>query len=494
MFIEQFEALLCESVGEQTQTFSSIGNIIEGSFDQKERTADLVVIKKGWSANGFYYSQSAIDSIAEHINSGSAERVYLDHNPKTDLFRPRKVEDHIANNVRARVEGDKVIATAKFFESGPNSWVWDRVKENKTNFGPSITGKAKLVKGEVDGRKGFIVEEVKFLNSYDIVAAPAAGGSVASVSEAEEFGDKGHLSFLTDSIVVEAAGESKGLGDRLKSIKANRESRSKFSDLRWMTMDLVDDLIFAKNEFSQASVDDRKGAVSTLLKELETEILKLTFAEPIKIVKTKEEIESGIKQTMKATILIEGEGEMEIKSLADLKKDTVLFEALLEEASKTNEATEKVESWKKDSDELKQTKTDLVEAKTKIDTLTKEKEDIEKKVNELSESVKKYEAETAKAARALIISGIKKEAGLAEEDCSEIFNADLNAVVFESEDEFKKAIKARVDERVSLIKETEKKKKIHGNGPTQKIAESKNNSDSDIPTAEILANRLKKGF
>ena len=84
------------------QKFVLLGSFAEAKVNKESRIAEVTVIKKGWSKNGYYYGDRALQDIAKHINEGTASRVFLDHNSKANLFEPRKNEDHIANNIECR--------------------------------------------------------------------------------------------------------------------------------------------------------------------------------------------------------------------------------------------------------------------------------------------------------------------------------------------------------------------------------------------------------
>lgn len=295
------EALDAAAVTVREQQFVLVGNLAEAKFDADKRTAEVTVIRKGWSKNGFYYGDKALESIANFLNT-TAERVFLNHNPRSAIFEPRLVADHIGNNVEARVteDGNAVIAVAKFFESGPNSWTYDRMRETPHTFGPSIVGKANIRRGEAEGRKGPIVEDITYLHSYDMVATPAAGGKVNSVNEnvcPTEGSEFVHIfegivsvedqEFLFKSFAVsetpevdEAAKEPTKLLDRLKQKKDRQKSNDMWYDLDYTFTSELGDIILARGDYEFVAVAERKKLINPLLNEFVAEIAKIKFVDP----------------------------------------------------------------------------------------------------------------------------------------------------------------------------------------------------------------------
>ena len=300
--------------------FVLVGNLAEAKLDAESRTAEVTVIRKGWSQNGFYYTDAALESIAKLINA-EAERVFLDHNKRSEIFEPRSLEDHIANNMpgMAKVTDDgRVVATAKFFESGPNEWIFDRMLETPHTFGPSIVGKAKIHKGVAEGKRGPIVDAVTWLHSYDIVARPSAGGKINDVKEVEgaitptnNASEFVHISeglgteledSVDDSLFEDfdmenvPTSEAESLKDQIKRIRQRKETMREWWDLESVFMNSLSNLVLAQGDFEFTSVVERRKFLPGLIEEFSKEVLKLKFVEARALPKEeKEDVDEAIR-------------------------------------------------------------------------------------------------------------------------------------------------------------------------------------------------------
>jgi hypothetical protein len=530
--------------GTVEREFILVSNLAEASFNSESRVAELTVIQQGWSLNGFYYGAKPLASIVNLLNTQS-EGVYLDHNPRENPFAPRKVADRIANNITAKLsdDGTKVISEAKFFSSGPNAWVFDRMQETRSNFGPSIVGKAKVKKGTVDGKEGYVVEDVTFLFSYDIVDRPAAGGKVNKLFETTHVQDKAdafgsvHLLEGLDWSVEDTPVTEGILSNKMDAAISREAAEKAYRDLYWTFESELSNIVLAREDWQFTPVAERRQAVGSLLQEFTEKVNGLTFLEPKVLpvgnyykvsnqvtdcgetlrlqfsdydgpktcvpVSTADGIEALYSETSEfvglsfdkshswtdtkvhewtANYVRENEnrtieeGTDMFKTLAELKeKAPALYEALVAEAK----GTLANESNKVDRTLLETANTELAAEKAKVAALEAEKKT-------LTETVTALEADKRKARIAEIIAQTKKEAGLDEKHCSEQFNKDLQALAFESEDAFTKEVKARVEDRKSLVDTT--KKVIEGAGSNPPITEDK---PKVLPNEEF-AKKLKK--
>lgn len=138
-------------------------------------TNEITVIEQGWSLNGNYYGQNAINQVAE----GAAGYVvgYFNHG---ETFN-RDPRDWAIVTESGRVEGSKVKSRIHIFKHPDGAFLEERIsyaKRKKANhlFGVSIDAFAQVTEGEAEGRDGVIVEKILKLNSVDIVMVPAAKG------------------------------------------------------------------------------------------------------------------------------------------------------------------------------------------------------------------------------------------------------------------------------------------------------------------------------
>jgi hypothetical protein len=126
------------------------------------------------SLNKRHYSLPVVERAAPLFEGVKA---FADHPP--DLKNPRRsVRDAAGVFENVRVEGDRMKATYRSIGPvGDALWPWV-VEASKGNhaMGLSINALGKARKGEVDGQKGVIIEEIVKAYSVDIVDEPAAGG------------------------------------------------------------------------------------------------------------------------------------------------------------------------------------------------------------------------------------------------------------------------------------------------------------------------------
>lgn len=164
----------------RTLYLSELTPLAESVIDAEHKTVDVTLIQSGWSANGKYYSKEVLGrdkGIFEGVKS------YADHPGKNEeTNRPeRSVRDITGyyTNVRQADDGS-LKATRHFVGAVGTDVIYPLVVETITNrpdlMGLSINALGKTKLGEVDGRKGIVVEALVKGNSVDDVTTPAAGG------------------------------------------------------------------------------------------------------------------------------------------------------------------------------------------------------------------------------------------------------------------------------------------------------------------------------
>lgn len=474
----------------------------EATFDEKKRTAEVTVIKKGWSKNGFYYTDRALGDIASHL-SETAHKVYLNHNERSKVFEPRKVEDHVATNQSAYVAEDhSVKATSKFLASGPNAWLFDRVQEAPDSLGPSIVGKAVVKKGEAEGRKGNIVETVPWLHSYDMVSGPSAGGTVDTVFEAGTMYIGEELTtWLSEQDTVPTA-PLPSLKAKIVSIKKEANIRDKFGDIRWTLDDMISDLVFANNDFQFMTIANRRAAVKIVLDDFALELAKVPFSDPKPLPKkegikeaedkftvgdvlieeevTYFDISEGVHGVLKNEEVIgywfdkniyvsedkviewcnnnlveEGVDSMTIKNLAELRSQyPEMYAALIKEAVDEQAAVSRLTELEEEVKVIKPLEDKAKNLQEQVTTLTDEKKVFEDENKKLKDSAEAVEVERKSLTIDRIISETKKESELPDEVFTEVFENDLKSVAFEDEEKFKAAVKLRIDDRKAVVGKT----------------------------------------
>ena len=144
------------------------------------------IIRPGWGASG-YYSAATLESAAKDRIFGKGLKMYWNH-PTTTEQRERPERD--LRDLAGVLEGDArwdpdgkegpglyaPIATVAHYR--------ESVKELAPYIGVSIRGDGRGRVGEVEGKKGRIIEAITAAKSVDFVTAPGAGGKVLELFEA----------------------------------------------------------------------------------------------------------------------------------------------------------------------------------------------------------------------------------------------------------------------------------------------------------------------
>jgi hypothetical protein len=148
----------------------------------------VMIIRAGWSKNGVFYSPAVLKASRKlfesaKVNAFQFKDHYFDHLPEEagDMVR-----QGFAKNLAGWLEsvqyekvgaeegltGDFHVTDNFIRETFRNSW-----EDGKRDLlGFSIDAKGSLVPGTAEGKTGKIAQEIKHVNSVDIVTLPAAGG------------------------------------------------------------------------------------------------------------------------------------------------------------------------------------------------------------------------------------------------------------------------------------------------------------------------------
>ena len=167
---------------ESTRTLylSELTTLTEATVNGETKTVEVTLIKPGWSANGKFYGA---DMLKRDMGIFEGVKAYADHPSKSEeTNRPeRSVKDITGYYTNVHQEADGSLkATRHFVGDVGTGTIYPLVVEAITNkpdlMGLSINALGKTKLGEVDGRKGVIVEALVKGNSVDDVTTPAAGG------------------------------------------------------------------------------------------------------------------------------------------------------------------------------------------------------------------------------------------------------------------------------------------------------------------------------
>ena len=161
-------------------------NLVEAEFDKEKREITATALVSGWSKNGNFYSKRVAESLAGFLLN--KRKVYVNH-----AMRPgdkkyvggRDMRDWAAQILEAYGEDGKAKVRLHVFEE-PDGWLYERAEKCPNEVGLSIDAQAKVKYGEMEGKKGRIVEEFVKINSLDFVQNASAGGKVDSVVEGDD--------------------------------------------------------------------------------------------------------------------------------------------------------------------------------------------------------------------------------------------------------------------------------------------------------------------
>jgi hypothetical protein len=145
----------------------------------------LKIIKPGWGSSGYYPADVLERDGPKAFTRGT--KMYWNHPTKT---QEAEQPERNLNDLAAVLETDAVYRTDG--KDGPGLYadatVFERfapaLKELAPHIGVSICAFGKMQAGEVDGRKGPVIEAITVGKSVDFVTEPGAGGKVLELFEA----------------------------------------------------------------------------------------------------------------------------------------------------------------------------------------------------------------------------------------------------------------------------------------------------------------------
>lgn len=168
------------------------GQIIEGqTLDASGHDVRVTAIRGGKSANGYYYSPSALQEIAQVLEGA---RAYADHGRTPADQSTRSVRDIVGFYKDAQYVPPSgadplghVEATLHIFEAAP--WLWSIIQEASTLGKPDLIGLSIDIFGNwqtSDALRAKEVTKILSLNSCDVVTRPSAGGSFQRILHSSE--------------------------------------------------------------------------------------------------------------------------------------------------------------------------------------------------------------------------------------------------------------------------------------------------------------------
>ena len=196
---------------------------------RKDGTIPIRVIAPGWGTSG-YYSPEVLERDGPTVFTKGLH-MHLDHpTVKEEAERPeRSVKDLAAVLVdnamwnSEGIAGPGLYADAKVFEPYQAA-----INELAPHIGVSIRAVGKASHGEVEGRKGTIIEGITAAKSVDFVTAAGAGGEILQLFEAARDRLQNRLEEYMNEEDVKALQEAKAAAEaenaRLKEALLLREA------------------------------------------------------------------------------------------------------------------------------------------------------------------------------------------------------------------------------------------------------------------------------
>jgi hypothetical protein len=239
--------------------------------DKEGRIWDVRIIQSGWSLNEVFYSPEVLKQSAPLFEG--VKVFAFQFNDKEFNHLPDPIVDFhkegfsrnvagFVDNVRY-IEGEglvgKLHVTDDFFKmTFKNSWQAGK----RDLLGFSIDARGRISLGIAEGHKGKIAEEIKQVNSLDIVTHPAAGGELLRMvaSQGVKKMDK-LIEFLKENF-------------QLLGIKESKELEGKTDE---QIIESLVSVLEAKNgDKKKMNMDDVKNKVKESTEKVEEMLLKMS--------------------------------------------------------------------------------------------------------------------------------------------------------------------------------------------------------------------------
>jgi hypothetical protein len=156
---------------------------------RRDGTIAVKLIQPGWGSSGYYPAEvlerdgPGIFTTGTHMFWNHQTHAEEAERPEGDLNDLAAVLVSDARWQTNGVAGPGLYADAKVFEA-----YRDAVNELAPHIGVSIRAQGRAVPGEMEGRKGLIVQGITSAKSSDFVTKPGAGGQILEMFEAARQG------------------------------------------------------------------------------------------------------------------------------------------------------------------------------------------------------------------------------------------------------------------------------------------------------------------
>lgn len=439
--LEEYSELLEELVEVKEKTYNINENIIislkDSKIDKESKTADIIAIESGWSYNGNYYTKPVAESLAQLMLQ--RRKIFANHTNEKEFGR--NVLIWAATVEEAIGKDGKTSSKIRFTDNPASTWLFEEAQVHPEEVQFSIDAIARVHEGEMEGRKGLIVDKFIKLNSLDIVDYAAAGGVVQRTYASKAVSEL--------SILQEAAA---ALKDRV----AKRVDQNKL----YILMDIFQNMLYElswtiEEEDNKSKKDKIEKLVDDFLEEFENiDIVKAFESKQIK------------------------DGDNMSLTLAEVKKEhPEIVDALKKELAESEAAKAKEAELKGFKD-----KSEALESKVK--TLEEDVKTRDSELKTATEELNKYKFKEELVERETLIRGIVKESELGNyDDLPEYLRKDLMSK--KEEEDIKNTVKAL--EAISKNKSG----KVEGAGVTKPVPDGKETKiDESLATDNDKAARV----
>ena len=388
----------------------------ESEKGKRERPVRL--INEGWSLNKRYFSKTAVESVAKLANIRSMN---LKNHP-SDGEDIDKWASSITKSWSQESDGKTgAYAWTYIFKSQDD--LLEKVDTFPDQVGLSIRGKGKFSKGEAEGIKGPIVEDVLELKTTDWVLFPAAGGKALGTIKEDVNPENAPLEDPTQKEdPIEEVDKMLTLKEFVEFLESNE---GEFKEMEYYdTFTLF--LKTLKSIIDSTDLTDKKKL--SILKD-SFSYIKSESVENEKVIKEKEV-----------------EEEMEISTMKEMVE---MFPAFAEEF-KALVLKESADSEEQKAKEL--------ETQNKI-------QESENKVKELESEVEKYHVKESLQARSEFVNKALTESSLNEKNSVEVPDSFRQRLIETSGDNAEENISKMISEWETYVSNLKSGTANHGSAP-----------------------------
>lgn len=408
-----------------------------GESEKGKRERPVRLINHGWSQNKRYFTKKSVESVAKLANIRSMN---LKNHPK-DSEDIDKWASSITKSWSQESDGRTgAYAWTYIFKSQED--LLEKIDTFPDQVGLSIRGKGKFSRGEAEGRKGPIVEDVMELKTTDWVLFPAAGGKALGGSVTEDIPEETSLENPEEK------------GDTMLTLKEFIEFLEK-NEGEFKEMEYYDTFTLflrtLKSIIDSSDLTDKK----------KLSILKDSFNS----IKT-ESVES-VEEEIKEKTTKEVEETMEISTMKEMVEayPTLAneFKALV----------------LKDLAESEEQKAKELDAKNKI-------QESENKVKELESEVEKYHLKESLQSRVEFVNKALTESSLNEKNSVEVPESFRQRLIETSGDDAEKKIGQMISEWETQVSNLKSGASSHGQAPEVKDKDKDLSEDGNFKEMEKL--------